>query len=74
MPGKRVRTTRREFLEARGGNIQWLAQTVITADDLTSAQVAIDLGAAGAFIQGGAGDGLVNSGRLEHGRQVHHPR
>lgn len=50
----------------RGGKIQWIAQTYPKEDDYTNIRMAIDGGAAGAFVMGGIADQLVSEGRLEH--------
>lgn len=53
----------------RGGKVQWLAQTYPREDDLTNVKLAIDNGAAGAFIQGNIADGIVAGKRIEHLRK-----
>ena len=55
-----------KYWNQRGGQIQWLAQCDIYADDLTGViKLAIDNGAVGAFIQGGCADSFVQNGRVD---------
>jgi len=55
-----------EQYRRRGGNIQWLAQVYPKPEDLKSnAQMAIDNGAIGAFVQGGIADKFIQEGNLE---------
>ncbi len=44
---------------ARGGKVQWLAQTYPAGDDLGNIDKALDHGAIGAFIQGGIADKII---------------
>ena len=53
------------YRKERGGKIQWLAQALPAVNDMTNVKLAIDNGAAGAFVQGGVGDRLVGDGRLD---------
>jgi hypothetical protein len=54
------------YRKERGGNIQWIAQTYPTVENLTgNIQRAIDNGAVGAFIMGGNADKLVEAGRID---------
>jgi len=55
----------RRYRKERGGKIQWIAQTYPTATSLTNVKLAVDNGAAAVFPQGGVGDQLVSSGRLD---------
>ena len=50
---------------ARGGKIQWLAQTYPNENDLSNIQMAIDAGAIGAFVMGGIADKIVFENKLE---------
>jgi hypothetical protein len=50
----------------RGGKIQWVAQTYPDKEDFSNIKMAVDNGAAGAFIQGGIADKLVADKRLDY--------
>lgn len=53
-----------KYWDERGGQIQWIAQCVPKADDLTSdVKKAVDGGAVGAFVIGNVGDEWARSGR-----------
>ncbi|MHC4700150.1 MAG: twin-arginine translocation signal domain-containing protein [Planctomycetota bacterium] len=55
-----------KYRNERGGEIQWIAQCFPHANDLTSRiKIAVDNGAAGAFIQGQMGDLWVKAGRVD---------
>jgi len=55
-----------QYWNERGGNIQWIAQTYINEDDVTSnIKMAIDNGAVAAYTHGGIGDTLVQKGRID---------
>jgi hypothetical protein len=55
-----------KYRNERGGEIQWIAQYFPHANDLTSRiKIAVDNGAAGAFIQGQMGDLWVKAGRVD---------
>jgi len=55
-----------KYRDQRGGQIQWIAQCFPQSDDLTGrVKIAVDNGAAGAFIQGEIGDRWVKYGRLD---------
>jgi len=55
-----------KYWNERGGQIQWLAQTNPSPEDITtSIQKAIDNGAVGAFVQGGVADEFVRKGKVE---------
>lgn len=55
-----------KYWNERGGRIQWLAQCFPQSNDLTGRiKIAIDNGAAGAFIQGEVGDTWVRAGRVD---------
>jgi hypothetical protein len=55
-----------KYWNERGGKIQWLAQCFPQSNDLTSRiQIAVDNGAAGAFIQGQVGDTWVKNSRVD---------
>ena len=51
---------------ARGGKIQWLAQTYPKENDYSNIQKAIDAGAIGAFVMGGIADRWVYENKLDH--------
>ena len=51
---------------ARGGKIQWLAQTYPKENDYSNIQLAIDAGAIGAFVMGGIADRWVYENQLDH--------
>ena len=51
---------------ARGGKIQWLAQTYPKKNDFSNIQMAIDAGAIGGFVMGGIADRWVYENQLEH--------
>lgn len=54
------------YRKTRGGKIQWIAQTYPEVANLTkNIQMAIDHGAVGAFMQGGIGDQLVATQRVD---------
>ena len=59
----------KKYWNERGGEIQWIAQVKPKETDLqhfkTDIKMAIDNGAIGAYIQGGAGDSLVKDGRVD---------
>lgn len=56
----------KKYWDERGGQIQWLAQCVPSADDLTSdVQKAIDAGATGAYVIGNVGDAWTRAGRVD---------
>ncbi len=49
-----------------GGKMQWIAQVHPKTDDVTSdIKRAIDAGAVGAYVHGGAGDSFVKGGRVD---------
>ena len=55
-----------KYRNERGGEIQWLAQCFPQPHDLTSRiKIAVDNGAAGAFIQGQMGDLWARAGRVD---------
>ena len=55
-----------KYRNERGGEIQWIAQCFPQANDLTSRiKIAVDNGAAGAFIQGQMGDLWVKHNRID---------
>ena len=58
-----------KYWDERGGRLQWVAQVKPKKTDLqnfkTDIKMAIDNGAVGAYIQGGVGDSLVKSGRVD---------
>ena len=59
----------KKYWNERGGEIQWIAQVKPPKTDFkhfkTDIKKAIDNGAIGAYIQGGAGDSLVKDGRVD---------
>ncbi len=59
----------KKYWNERGGQIQWIAQVKPEIFDfqnfMTDIKRAIDSGAIGAYIQGGAGDSLVKDGRVD---------
>jgi len=56
----------KKYWDERGGRIQWLAQCVPSADDLTGdVQKAIDAGATGAYVIGNVGDAWTRAGRVD---------
>jgi hypothetical protein len=56
----------KKYWNERGGEIQWIAQCVPSADDPTGdVGKAIDAGAAGAFVIGNVGDEWARSGGIE---------
>lgn len=56
----------RRYRKERGGKIQWIAQTYPVADNLKdNVQLAIDNGAAGAFIMGGNAERIHKAGKTE---------
>jgi hypothetical protein len=59
----------KKYWNERGGRIQWIAQVKPEKTDFqhfkTDIKRAIDSGAIGAYIQGGAGDSLVKDGRVD---------
>ena len=63
--GKHMIDVLGRYRKERGGKIQWLAQTLPGDQDMTNVKLAIDNGAAAAFIQGGVGDRLVGQDRLD---------
>ena len=55
-----------KYRDQRGGQIQWLAQCFPESNDLTGrVKIAVDNGAAGAFIQGEIADRWVKYGRVD---------
>lgn len=58
-----------KYWDERGGKLQWIAQVKPKKTDLqnfkTDIRKAVDNGAIGAYIQGGVGDSLVQSGRVD---------
>jgi len=55
-----------KYRDERGGRIQWIAQCTPQSNDLTSKiQIAVDNGAAGAFIQGQVADTWVTYKRVD---------
>jgi uncharacterized membrane protein YphA (DoxX/SURF4 family) len=50
---------------ARGGKVQWLAQTYPKGEDHTNVKLAIDNGAIGAFVMGGIADKLVADKQID---------
>lgn len=63
--GKTIEILDRYWNE-RGGKIQWIAQTYIKENDVTSnIQRAIDGGAVAAYTHGGIGDRMVKNGRVD---------
>ena len=58
-----------KYWDERGGKLQWIAQVKPKKTDLqnfkTDIKMAIDNGAVGAYIQGGVGDSVVKSGRVD---------
>jgi hypothetical protein len=56
----------KKYWDERGGRIQWLAQCVPSAEDLTGdVQKAIDAGATGAYVIGNVGDAWTRAGRVD---------
>ena len=59
----------KKYWNERGGRIQWIAQVKPGTTDFqhfkADIKTAIDNGAIGAYIQGGAGDSLVKDGRVD---------
>ncbi len=56
----------KKYRDERGGEIQWLAQCNAETNDLTSdVKMAIDNGAAGAFLIGNIGDNWARNGRAD---------
>jgi len=59
----------KKYWNERGGQIQWIAQVKPGTTDFqhfkADIEKAIDNGAIGAYIQGGAGDSLVKDGRVD---------
>jgi len=54
------------YWNERGGRIQWIAQVKPKETDLESdIRKAVDLGAVGAYVQGGVGDSFVEQGKVE---------
>lgn len=51
---------------ARGGKIQWLAQTYPKENDFSNIQMSIDAGAIGGFVMGGIADQWVYENKLDH--------
>ncbi len=49
----------------RGGDIRWLAQTYPNENDLSNIQLAVDNGAAGAFVMGNIADKIVYNNQME---------
>ena len=55
-----------KYRNERGGKIQWIAQCFPQSNDLTGrVKIAVDNGAAGAFIQGEIGDRWIKYGRVD---------
>ncbi|MFB3786295.1 MAG: twin-arginine translocation signal domain-containing protein [bacterium] len=55
-----------KYWNERGGKIQWIAQCQPASDDLdTVISMAVDQGAAGAFLMGGVGDTWTKNQRLD---------
>ncbi len=58
-----------KYWDERGGKLQWIAQVKPKKTDLQNfkadIKMAIDNGAVGAYIQGGVGDSVVKSGRVD---------
>ncbi len=58
-----------KYWDERGGRLQWIVQVKPKKADLqnfkTDIKMAIDNGAVGAYIQGGVGDSVVKSGRVD---------
>ncbi len=56
----------KKYRDERGGQIQWLAQCNAETNDLTGdVKIAIDNGAAGAFLIGNIGDNWARNGRAD---------
>ena len=56
----------KKYRDERGGKIQWLAQCKAKTGDLTGdVELAIDSGAAGAYVIGNVGDEWARSGRID---------
>jgi len=56
----------KKYRDERGGKIQWLAQCTAKTDDLTGdVKLAIDSGAAGAYVIGNIGDDWARNGRAD---------
>jgi len=56
----------KKYRDERGGKIQWFAQCTAKTDDLTGdVKMAIDNGAAGAFVIGNTGDNWARNGRAD---------
>jgi len=56
----------KKYRDERGGQIQWLAQCIAQTNDLTGdVKIAIDNGAAGAFLIGNIGDNWARSERAD---------
>ena len=54
------------YWNERGGQIQWIAQALMTKEDpWSNIDKAIDAGAVGVFLHGGVGDSFVEEGRVE---------
>jgi hypothetical protein len=55
-----------KYCKERGGRIQWIAQVhPKTTDVTTNIKRAIDVGAVGAYVQGGVGDSFVKGSRVD---------
>jgi len=56
----------KKYRDERGGKIQWFAQCIAKTDDLTGdVKLAIDSGAAGAYVIGNIGDDWARNGRTD---------
>ena len=55
----------KRYWDERGGQIQWIAQIKISADDLSQIADAVDHGATGVFIHGGVSDTCVENGQID---------
>jgi hypothetical protein len=55
----------RRYWDERGGEIQWIAQIKIDANDLSQIDDAIDHGAIGVYIHGGVSDTCVENGQVD---------
>lgn len=54
-----------KYWKERGGKMQWIAQVIPALDDVKSnVKIAVDNGAAGAFVHGGFGDRWVRDGNV----------
>jgi len=56
----------KEYWNKKAGKLQWIAQIKASQKNLTAdAKKAIDNGAVGVYVQGGVGDSLVKSGKVD---------